>query len=230
MEPEKRANKLENERQSLITEYLKKQEQAEHIEVPNFSEDEEEAKLHKKTYEVSRKKWELKEEQELLGIKESEIKYDEMELDNLARKNRLRICRRNREKMEKELKDLYVEQRNIERDIDGVDEEEKITKQITVETKIESIEYDIEEMCTTDIWKLSILRGIATYRDLLHFILEVNALFCFANGNGSLEVREYLSADVPPDDVIDYDRRFMDSSFSWSGLWLIAGILSTYGL
>lgn len=75
-------------------------------------------------------------------------------------------------------------------------------------------EYDIEEMCTTDIWKLSILRGIATYRDLLHFILEVNALFCFANGNGALEVREYLSADVPPDDVIDYDRRFMDSSFS----------------
>lgn len=146
MEPEKRVNKSEEERQSLITEYLKKQEQKEHIEVPNFSEDEEEAKLHKKTYEVSRKKWELKEEQELLGIKESEIKYDEMELDNLARKNRLRICRRNREKMEKELKDLYVEQLNLERDIDGVDEEEKIMGQITIETKIESLEYVIEEM------------------------------------------------------------------------------------
>ena len=148
MEPEKRANKSEDERQSLITEYLQKQEQIEHIERPNLSdnEDNEDIELHKKTYELSRKKWELKEEQELLGIKESEVKYDEMELDNLSRKNRLRLCRRNREKMEKELKDLYVEQLNLDRDIDGVDEEEKIIEEVTLKTKIESLEYVIEEM------------------------------------------------------------------------------------
>ena len=148
MEPQKRASESESERQSLITEYLKKQEQ-EYIEKPNFSdneEDKEESELHKKTYELSRKKWELKEEQELLGIKESELKYDEMELDNLARKNRLRLCRRNREKMEKELKNLYVEQLNRERDIDGEDEEEKVLEEITLKTKIESLEYLIEEM------------------------------------------------------------------------------------
>lgn len=151
MEPEKRANKSEDERQSLITEYLKKQEQVEHIEKPNLSDNEdiddnEEIELHKKTYELSRKKWELKEEQELLGIKEFELKYDEMELNNLARKNRLRLCRRNREKKEKELKDLYVEQLNLNKDIDGENEENKIIEEVVLESKIESLEYLIEEM------------------------------------------------------------------------------------
>lgn len=145
MEPQKSANKSEQERQPLITEYLKKQEQTEYIEKPDFS-DNDEAELNKKTYDLSRKKWELREEKELLDIKEAEIKYDEIELNNLARKNRLRLCRRNREKMEKELKDLYVEQLNLERDIDGLDEEQKIIEEVTVKTKIESLEYVIEEM------------------------------------------------------------------------------------
>lgn len=145
MQPGKSADKSETEKQALITDYLKKQEQVEYIEKPDLS-DNEDIELNKKTYELSRKKWELKEETELLGIKEAEIKYDEAELNNLARKNRLRLCRRNREKMEKELKDLYVEQLNLERDIDGVDEEEKIMAEITVKTKIESLEYVIEEM------------------------------------------------------------------------------------
>lgn len=110
---------------------------------PEAEEDKVRKELNEKIYSVMKKKWELKEEQELLKIKEQEMDLDSEEINIEVKKMELKEVERDIQKQNAKLKDLYVQQLNLHK-IDGLDDEEVAKEDYDIEMTIESVEANIE--------------------------------------------------------------------------------------
>lgn len=113
------------------------------ISLYEYNKEKEDKKLNEDYRKLLRKKWEIKEEKELMRIKEEEVNIDESELDVRAQKILYKDFVHKRELLEKELKDLYVKQLN-ELVEDSEEDDEKILEKCDRDKRIRSLEYDIE--------------------------------------------------------------------------------------
>ena len=113
---------------------------------PEIEEDKIRKELNEKAYKLCRKKWELREEQELLKIKEDEIELDNKEMNIEVKKMELKEVEKDIKRKEAQLKDMYVKQLNLQKYIDGEDEVAKAGEEYDVELTIESLETEIEEL------------------------------------------------------------------------------------
>ena len=100
--------------------------------------------INERAHNLCKKKWEIKEEQELLRIKEEEIELDCEEMDIEANKLELKKLEKDITAKKAKLKDLYVRQLNLESYIDGEDDAEKEGEKYDLEMEIECLETDIE--------------------------------------------------------------------------------------
>lgn len=118
-------------------------EESETISLYEYNKKEEDKKLNEDYRKLMRKKWEVREEKELMRLKEEEVNIDENELDVRAQKALYKDLVHKRESLEKKLKDLYVKQLNdlVE---DSEEDDEKIAERYELDKKIRSIESDIE--------------------------------------------------------------------------------------
>lgn len=119
------------------------EESEETISLYEYNKREEDKKLNEDYRKLMRKKWEVREEKELMRLKEEEVNIDENELDVRAQKALYKDLVHKRESLEKKLKDLYVKQLNdlVE---DSEESDEKIAERYELDKKIRSIESDIE--------------------------------------------------------------------------------------
>lgn len=113
------------------------------ISLYEYNKEKEDKKLNEDYRKLIRKKWEVKEEKELMRIKEEEVNIDESELDLRAQKILYKDLIHKRELLEKEVKDLYVKQLN-ELVEDSEEDEEKISERYDLDRRIRSIEHDVE--------------------------------------------------------------------------------------
>jgi hypothetical protein len=111
---------------------------------PDAEEERIRKELNAKTYSLCKKKWELKEEQELLKLKEDEIDLDNKEIDIEVKKMELKDVEREISRNEAKLKEMYVKQLNLQKYVDGEDEAEKAGEEYDVEMTIQMLESDIE--------------------------------------------------------------------------------------
>lgn len=119
------------------------EESEETISLYEYNKREEDKKLNEDYRKLMRKKWEVREEKELMRLKEEEVNIDENELDVRAQKALYKDLVHKRESLEKKLKDLYVKQLNdlVE---DSEEDDEKIAERYELDKEIRSIESDIE--------------------------------------------------------------------------------------
>lgn len=119
------------------------EESEETISLYEYNKKEEDKKLNEDYRKLMRKKWEVREEKELMRLKEEEVNIDENELDVRAQKALYKDLVHKRELLEKKLKDLYVKQLNdlVE---DSEEDDEKIAERYELDKEIRSIESDIE--------------------------------------------------------------------------------------
>lgn len=146
--PELLRKKTEREKvESEVEKSIKSESESESEEfeeaAPDVGEDRIKRVINEKAYNLCKKKWELKEEQELLKIKEEEIALDDKEIDIEVKKMDLKEVEKEIKAKEVQLKNLYVKQLNLQ-NLDGEDEEEKAKEEYDLEMTIESLEASIE--------------------------------------------------------------------------------------
>lgn len=139
-----------NEEKSLHIEKLEENSEESDEETIDVEELEIRKIMESKSAEISKKRWEIFENKEMLRFKETELELDEDEMETYAKKDRIRILKKEIEKNKKKLKDLYVHQMNLENaeydEEDPDDVNGMIIAKREVESKINKLETDNEEL------------------------------------------------------------------------------------